>query len=91
MDFKWLGPYRIVKSMGKRLYQIESTSHLNEKIQRTHGIHLKPYNPSAEMVCMPSSPHQAIPESINNANKKRACTDLSSGSIESSVEVRTVI
>ena len=38
---------------------------------------------------MPSSPHQAIPESINNANKKRACTDLSSGSIESSVEVRT--
>ena len=40
---------------------------------------------------MPSSPHQAIPESINNDNKKRACTDLSSGSIESSVEVRTVI
>ena len=50
MDFKWLGPYRIVKSMGKGLYQIESTSHPNEKIQRTHGIHLKPYNPSAEMV-----------------------------------------
>ena len=44
MDFKWLGPYRIVKSMEKGLYQIESTSHPNEK--RVHGIHLKPYDPS---------------------------------------------
>ena len=50
MDFKWLGPYRIIKSMGKGLYQIESTSQPTERIQRVHGIHLKPYDPSGKMV-----------------------------------------
>ena len=50
MDYKWIGPYRIVKSMGKGLYQIESTDQSNVKIQRVHGIHLKPYNPSTRTV-----------------------------------------
>ena len=50
MDFKWLGPYRIVKSMGKGLYQIESTDHRKLKIERVHGIHLKPYHPLPKQV-----------------------------------------
>ena len=50
MDYKWIGPYRIVKSMGKGLYQIESADQSNVKIQRAHGIHLKPYNPSTRTV-----------------------------------------
>ena len=50
MDFKWLGPYRIVKSMGKGLYQIESADQPHIKIQRVHGIHLKTYHPSAKTV-----------------------------------------
>ena len=50
MDNKWIGPYRIVKSMGKGLYQIESADQFNVKIQRVHGIHLKPFYPSAKTV-----------------------------------------
>jgi len=50
MDFKWLGPYRVVKSMGKGLYNIESTISPNKRIQRIHGIHLKPYDPSGKMI-----------------------------------------
>ena len=50
MDSKWIGPYRIMKSMGKGLYQIESADIPNVKIQRVHGIHLKPYYPSAKTV-----------------------------------------
>ena len=50
MDSKWIGPYRIMKSMGKGLYQIESADTPNVKIQRVYGIHLKPYYPSAKTV-----------------------------------------
>lgn len=50
MDYKWLGPYRIVKSMGKGLYQIEGVHHPEIKIERVHGIHLKPYHPLSKNV-----------------------------------------
>ena len=50
MDYKWIGPSRIVKSMGKDLYQIESADQSNVKIQRVHGIHLKLYIPSTRTV-----------------------------------------
>lgn len=57
MDYKWLGPYRIVKSMSKGLYQIESVEQPKIKIQRVHGIHLKPYRPSAKTVSIATYMH----------------------------------
>ena len=42
MDFKWLGPYKIIREIGKGLCGIE---HVEDKtvIGRVHGAHLKQY------------------------------------------------
>ena len=42
-DFTWLGPYRIVKSLGRGLYRIVSVDDSIKIISRVHGVHLKQY------------------------------------------------
>ena len=41
--FTWLGPYRIVKSLGRGLYRIVSVDDSSKIILRVHGVHLKQY------------------------------------------------
>ena len=43
LDFTWLGPYRIVKSLGRGLYRIVSVDDSSKIIARVHGVHLKQY------------------------------------------------
>jgi len=40
LDFCWEGPYTIMKSLGKGLYQLQNDK---EVLDRVCGIHLKPY------------------------------------------------
>ena len=48
LDFKWLGPYTVVKSMGRGLYQIQDTNDPKQKL-KVHGIHLKLFHPSTKV------------------------------------------
>ena len=48
MDFKWLGPFKVMKSMGRSLYQIQNVD-CTEKVEKIHGVHLKPYVPSTKV------------------------------------------
>lgn len=43
LDSKWVGPYKIVRSLGRGLYQIASVSD-QKVIARVNGVHLKKYN-----------------------------------------------
>ena len=47
LDHKWVGPFRIVKDVGKGFYSIQNVDNGKEPV-RIHGIHLKPYNTPAE-------------------------------------------
>ena len=38
MDFQWVGPYRIVKALGRGLYRIESVQN-EDVIPRIYGVH----------------------------------------------------
>ena len=54
MDFKWQGPYKVVKSVGKGIFQIINT---NDSMQtlKVHGMHLKMFYPPKKVcayVCM---------------------------------------
>ena len=49
LDFKWLGPYTIVKSMGRGLYQIQDVSDHTKQKLKVHGIHLKLFHPSTKV------------------------------------------
>ena len=49
LDFKWLGPYTIVKSMGRGLYQIQDVSDHTKQKLKVHGIHLKLLHPSTKV------------------------------------------
>ena len=48
LDFKWLGPYMIVQSMGRGLYQIQDVNDPKQKL-KVHGIHLKLFHPSTKV------------------------------------------
>ena len=39
MDYKWLGPYTIVKSLGKGLYALEAADNPGGVIDRVHAWH----------------------------------------------------
>ena len=43
MDYRWLGPYTIVKALGKGLYTLEAGDESSKIIDRVHGTRLKPY------------------------------------------------
>ena len=43
MDFKWLGPYEIIKDVGKGFYALKNQES-GRLIERIHGAHLKMYN-----------------------------------------------
>ena len=43
MYYKWLGPYTIIKSLGKGLYALKAADNPSEVINRVHGTWLKPY------------------------------------------------
>ena len=47
LDHRWIGPYKIVKDVGKGFYSIQNVDN-GKKPARIHGIHLKPYNTPAE-------------------------------------------
>ena len=41
LDFRWLGPYYIMKNIGKGSYLLQEESTLKEK--KVNGAHIKPY------------------------------------------------
>lgn len=43
LDHRWIGPYKIVKDVGKGFYSIQNVDN-GKQPARIHGIHLKPYN-----------------------------------------------
>ena len=43
-----VGPYKIAKSMGRGLYQIQDVNDSKQKL-KVHGIHLKPFHPSTKV------------------------------------------
>ena len=43
LDAKWVGPYKIAKSLGKGLYRLECVNESTKVISRVNGVHLKPY------------------------------------------------
>ena len=69
-DTKWLGPFQVKKNLGKGLYALTGV-HSTLRINRVHGIHLKPYfiNPqsSFENSCItdddPPQPELSSPSS----------------------------
>ena len=50
MDLKWLGPYKIIKALGRGIYRVQSTRDPSQIVAKVHGIHLKPYHPPDEKV-----------------------------------------
>jgi len=48
MDFKWVGPFKVLASMGRGLYKIQNLD-FPMQTEKIHGIHLKPYFPSQEV------------------------------------------
>lgn len=47
LDHRWIGPYKVVKDVGKGFYSIQNLEN-RKKSARIHGIHLKPYNTPAK-------------------------------------------
>ena len=43
MDYKWLGPYKVVKVLSKGFFTLRSNE-TDAIIERIHGAHLKVYN-----------------------------------------------
>lgn len=43
LDYRWLGPYKIEKSLGKGLYMLKEAKEAGRVIDRVHGTRLKPY------------------------------------------------
>ncbi len=43
LDMKWLGPFKIVGSLGRGLYRLQKIDS-NEIIPRVNAVHMKPYN-----------------------------------------------
>lgn len=43
MDYRWLGPYIIEKSLGKGLYALKTANNSGKVLDRVHGTRLKPY------------------------------------------------
>ena len=43
LDSKWTGPYRIIKSLGRGLYSLESVEDSKNTVTRVNGVHLKQY------------------------------------------------
>ena len=55
LDYRWLRPYEIVKSLGKGLYSLKGVENPEKVIERVHGTRLKPY----------MSPIQPIPPKVS--------------------------
>ena len=55
LDYRWLGPYEIVKSLGKGLYSLKGVENPEKVIERVHGTRLKSY----------MSPIQPIPPKVS--------------------------
>lgn len=41
LDSRWTGPYRIVNSLGRGLYKLESVQNSKNTVTRVNGVHLK--------------------------------------------------
>ncbi len=44
LDTKWVGPYRIIKSLGRGLYGLQLVHDSSKVLSRVNGVHLKQYN-----------------------------------------------
>ena len=44
LDSRWTGPYRIINSLGRGLYSLESVQNSKNTVTRVNGVHLKRYN-----------------------------------------------
>lgn len=49
LDTKWLGPFKILGSLGRGLYRLQGVQ-TGKVIPRVNGVHLKPYNVQPEKV-----------------------------------------
>lgn len=43
LDSKWVGPYKIIGSLGRGLYRLENLADTTKIINRINGVHLKPF------------------------------------------------
>ena len=43
LDSRWTGPYRIVNSLGRGLYSLESVQNSKNMVSRVNGVDLKRY------------------------------------------------
>ena len=44
LDPKWVGPYKIIRSIGRALYGLELVEDPTKVVSRVNGVHLKPYH-----------------------------------------------
>lgn len=52
LDPKWLGPYKIVDSLGRGLYCLQEVCDPAKIVARVNGVHLKEYNVPSSKVRM---------------------------------------
>ncbi|XP_065890009.1 uncharacterized protein [Dysidea avara] len=64
MDYKWQGPYKVVKSVGKGIFQILNTNDIKQTL-KVHGTHLKLFYPPKKATGCISTSHD---ESDNSGN-----------------------
>ena len=52
LDSKWVGPYKIVATLGRGLFHLQDVSDPDKMIARVNGVHLKEYRmPNSSKVC----------------------------------------
>ena len=44
LDPRWIGPYKIIKSLGRGLYGLQLVDDPSRIVSRVNGVHLKPYH-----------------------------------------------
>jgi hypothetical protein len=44
LDSKWVGPYKIVATLGRGLYRLQEVCDSTKIVVRVNGVHLKEYN-----------------------------------------------
>ncbi|XP_065893114.1 uncharacterized protein [Dysidea avara] len=64
MDYKWQGPYKVVKSVGKGIFQILNTNDIKQTL-KVHGTHMKLFYPPKKATGCISTSHD---ESDNSGN-----------------------
>ncbi len=81
LDPKWVGPYKIIRSIGRGLYGLELVEDPTKVVSRVNGVHLKPYHIPENQALDSSSPKTIS----NNETPLDLTAPLSSQSLASAV------